>query len=221
MIESITVPTTENPHDRSVYRFERQMPSYSRSLDALNLALKLRGEPVREGVHATARGVSNVILAPYPLTDPLEVSLGQSGNVEYPFLARVSRYGLEDFLRERVLPSELSDALRELKNSPIEALEDGFEVPSDLAISNAERLLRKVYEISPQQFEVYATPDAEIAIRALAPRSSVILLCDSLGGALCLVNVNSGRRRNRYTSADALPDSFLEKALLDLKGESI
>ena len=113
-------------------------------------------------------------------------------------------------IRERVLPSELSDALRELKNSPIEALEDGFEVPSDLAISNAERLLRKVYEISRHTRR-----------RNCYSRFGSQKFRDSLGGALCLVNVNSGRRRKRYTSADALPDSFLEKALLDLKGESI
>ena len=78
-----------------------------------------------------------------------------------------------------------------------------------------------MYRILPQRYEVYPTPDAEIAIRALAPRRSVILLCDSWGGALCLVNLNSGRRRKRYPNTDALPDSSLGEALLDLKGESI
>lgn len=115
---------------------------------------------------------------------------------------------------------DLSDAFVELSQAVVEAEEEGFTTPSDLALANAERLLRKMYEISPQRFEVYPTPDAEIAIRALAPRRSVLLLCKPEGGALCLVNLKSGRRRKSYAPMDILPDSFLEKALLDLKGES-
>lgn len=114
----------------------------------------------------------------------------------------------------------LTDASVELSHAVVEAGEEGFHIPSDLALVTAERLLRRMYEIAPQRFEVYPTPDAEIAIRALAPRRSVILLCKPEGGALCLVNLSSGRRRKSYTPTDTPPDSFLEKALLDLKGES-
>lgn len=114
---------------------------------------------------------------------------------------------------------DLSDAFVELSQAVVEAEEEGFALPSDLALANAERLLRKMYEIAPQRFEVYPTPDAEIAIRAQAPERSVLLLCKPEGGALCLVNVKSGRRRKSYAPMDTLPDSFLEKALLDLNGE--
>ena len=124
-------------------------------------------------------------------------------------------------LRVKLPHKDLSEAFVELNHAAAEAEEEGFAIPSDLAVVNAEHLLQEMYEISPQRFEVYPTPDAEIAIRALAPRRSVILLCDSLGGTLCLVNLNSGRRRKMYPNIDALPDSFLGKALLDLKGESI
>ena len=142
--------------------------------------------------------------------------------IPFDFRKLVSQHaGLQVILRAKLPLRDLSDALAEFDQAAIEAEEEGFAIPSDLAIFNAKRLLRMMYEISPQRFEVYPTPDAEIAIRALAPRRSVILLCDSLGGTLCLVNLNSGRRRKRYPNIDALPDSFLGKALLDLKGESI
>ena len=124
-------------------------------------------------------------------------------------------------LRVKLPHKDLSEAFVELNHAAAEAEEEGFAIPSDLAVVNAERLLQEMYAIAPQRFEVYPTPDAEIAIRALAPGRSVIVLCEPDGGALCLVNLHSGRRRKRYTSADVLPDSFLGKALLDLKGESI
>ena len=123
-------------------------------------------------------------------------------------------------LRVKVPHKGLSDAFADLSHAVVEAEEEGFAIPSDLAMSNAKRLLSEMYEIAPQRFEVYPTPDAEIAIRALAPRRSVILLCKPEGGALCLVNLKSGRRRKSYTTMDVLPDSFLKEALLDLKAES-
>ena len=122
-------------------------------------------------------------------------------------------------LQVKVPHKELSDAFEELRHAVVEAEEEGFALPSDLVLANAERLLREMYEISPQRFEVYPTPDAEIAIRALAPRRSVILLCRPEGGAVCFVNLKSGRRRQSYTPKDILPDNFLKQALLDLKAE--
>lgn len=123
-------------------------------------------------------------------------------------------------LRVKAPHKDLSDAFTDLSHAAVEAQEEGFAPPSDLALANAKRLLREMYEIVPQRFEVYPTPDAEIAIRALAPRRSVILLCKPEGGAVCLVNLRSGRRRQSYTPTDILPDSFLKEALLDLKAES-
>ena len=227
MLESIVAPTTTNPHDRSVFHFEGQTLSYSNYVDALGLALEVKARPLRDAFHTIAKGMPYANLIPYSLTDLLVANLRQSGILIYPVPVDFPPPRLPEFLRKKVfprekaIPSDLSDALEEHQHATTEAEEEGFPIPSDLALTNSERLLRKMYRILPQRYEVYPTPDAEIAIRALAPRRSVIMLCDSLGGALCLVNVKSGRRRKRYTSADALPDSFLEKALLDLKGESI
>ena len=123
-------------------------------------------------------------------------------------------------MRANLADKDLSDAFAELRHAAAEAEEEGFALPSGLAVVNAERLLHEMYAIAPQRFEVYPTPDAEIAIRALAPGRSVIVLCESDGGAQCLVNLSSGRRRKRYQATDILPDGFLEEALLDLKAES-
>ncbi len=118
----------------------------------------------------------------------------------------------------RIEEIDLNDALRDLDEAREEAREEGFPQPSDVALENAGRLLREMYGISPRRFEVYPTPDGEIAIDAPHGQGrSVILLCDSEGGALCLVNVNGKHRRARYSTTETLPDGFMREALDDLK----
>ena len=121
----------------------------------------------------------------------------------------------------RELDKKLSDALSDLGEAVKEALDDGFPKPSETALNNADRLLRAMYKISPRRFEVYPTPDGEIAIDAPNGQgSSVILLCESEGGALCLANLKCGHRRSRYSSAQILPDGFVREALADLERDS-
>ena len=112
---------------------------------------------------------------------------------------------------------ELRDALRDLDEVAAEAREEQFVAPSGTALANARRLLPEVYRISPRRYEVYPTPDGEVAIDA--PRGhgrSVLLLCDSEGGALCLVNMNGAHRRAHYSDAARLPDGFVREALTEL-----
>lgn len=111
-------------------------------------------------------------------------------------------------------------ALTDLQDSAGYAREEGFPTPSKSAIDNAERLLREIYKISALHLEVYPTPDGEIAVHVPNGRGrSVVLLCDSSGGALCLANLESGHRRKSYTTTDALPDEFLRQAFMDLESE--
>ncbi len=113
--------------------------------------------------------------------------------------------------------TRLEDALQDLHEAREEAREEEFPEPSGTAIANAERLLRAMYEISPQRFEVYPTPDGEIAIDAPGGYGeSVLLLCESSGGALCMVDVNGEHRRARYGSTRTLPDGFIGEALREL-----
>ena len=141
----------------------------------------------------------------------------------YKAFARIHRFELPDTFRDsceaiaRALNPELYSALRDLQEATDEALEEEFPVPSEIALENADRLLREMYLISPRRFEVYPTPDGEIAIDAPGGhRRSVLLLCDSEGGVLCLVNMNGNHRRARYDTTNTLPDGFVREALDEL-----
>ena len=113
--------------------------------------------------------------------------------------------------------TQLLDALHDWKGVKHEAAEEGFPVPTDMALENSQRMLISMYSISPRRFEVYPTPDGEVAIDTLGGfRRSVLLLCDSDGGALCLVNINGEFRRARYSDTDKLPDGFIREALVEL-----
>lgn len=120
--------------------------------------------------------------------------------------------GLEDDV-----PVNLSDALADLHDVREEVDEDGFTPPSDLAIENAERMLRVLYDILPWQYEVYPMAYGMVAIHAANGKgSSVMALCESDGGAMWLANLKSGHRGDRYKSAADLPNAPLRDALLEL-----
>ncbi|MYD60045.1 MAG: hypothetical protein F4W91_03295 [Gemmatimonadetes bacterium] len=142
----------------------------------------------------------------------------------YKAIARIHKFELTDTLRDsceaiaRALNPELYAALHDLQEATDEALEEGFPVPSELALENAERLLREMYLISPRRYEVYPTPDGEIAIDAPGGYGrSVLLLCDFEGSALCLVNMNGNHRRAHYDTTNTLPDGFVREALIELE----
>ena len=113
--------------------------------------------------------------------------------------------------------TELADALADLRASPNEAKEEGLPIPSHKALQNGEHILREMHRIWPRRFEVYPMPKGEIAIDAPSGTGrSVIVLCDSQGGALCSVNLNGGHRRAHYSDARVLPDGFLRDAISDM-----
>ena len=121
-------------------------------------------------------------------------------------------------MREQDMHVDLSEALRDLREAKDEAREEGFPAPFDAAARNARRLLRAMYRISPRRFEVYPTPDGEVAIDAPGGFGrSVLLLCDSGGGALCSVNMDGAQRRARYSDTRGLPDGFVREVLAELK----
>ena len=123
-------------------------------------------------------------------------------------------------LPQSATEAALCDALADLREAAEYAEEEGFPIPSKSTITNAERLLREIHKISGLHLEVYPTPDGEIAVHVPNGRGrSVILLCNSDGGALCLANLESGHRRKNYPTTDTLPDKFLRQAFMDLESE--
>ena len=118
-----------------------------------------------------------------------------------------------------VEPDDLSEALDDIDNIVDEAREEGFPSPPDDVISTARRLLKSLHKLRPKRFEVYPTPEGEIAIVAPGgPKRSVMALCDHKGEVLCMVNLNGNHRRARYSDANGLPDGFFREALADLEG---
>ena len=111
---------------------------------------------------------------------------------------------------------DLPEALNDLEGVVAEAVDEGFPRPTDDAIFNARRLLPAMHAIVARRIEVYPTAGGEVALDVSNERGSVILLCDSGGGALCLVNVNGDRRRARHSSTTRLPDGFVREALTEL-----
>ncbi len=152
------------------------------------------------------------------LSFPIATSISLTSSAINP----PSKYIAEHFAHiTKAYSSELNEALKDIQEVISEASEEGFLPPSDKALNNAEYLLKEMYAISSRRYEVYPTQDSEIAIDAPGGHGrSVILLCDSDGGALCLVNMNGEHRRARYSSIETLPDGFLREALAELEQES-
>lgn len=125
---------------------------------------------------------------------------------------------LEAVVTDEVNREELTDALQDLYEATDEAREEGFPIPSSIAKTNAERLIKEMYDILPGRFEVYPTPYGEIAIDAPSGKGkSVVVFCNSEGGALCMVNMNGEHRRARYSNTNKLPDNFVRDALTELE----
>ena len=113
--------------------------------------------------------------------------------------------------------ADLRASLRDLDGTAEEAAEEGFPQPSQLALTNARRLLQDLYRLRPARLEVCPTPDGEIALVVPGGHGrSVLVLCDSQGGVLCSVNLNGQHRRARYDTATMLPDGFVREAVSDL-----
>ena len=121
---------------------------------------------------------------------------------------------------EKDVPAPLAEALRDLNEINDEAEEEGIAPPSELAIANADRLIRATYDILPRQYLVELLPEEVIAITIPGGfRRSVMLFCEPDGSALCSVNMNGKHRDREYLHTDQLPDTFLIEALSELGRE--
>ncbi len=108
----------------------------------------------------------------------------------------------------------LADALSDLREAPNEAHDKEFELPSDTALKNAERMLKEMYRIRKMRYEVYPLEDGEVAIDAPGDRStSVFVSCEPGGSAICIVNIDGKNQLERYNAAAELPDEFLTQGL--------
>lgn len=73
-----------------------------------------------------------------------------------------------------------------------------------------------MHEILPCRYEVYPTPDGEIAIDApTSYGTAVIAMCEPDGNALCFVHTEQDKCYRRFPITD-LPNDFLRQGLLRL-----
>ena len=112
--------------------------------------------------------------------------------------------------------SDLVDALEELDRVRDDALEEGYEEPTHTAIHNADLLVKTMYEISPQRFDVYPMSDGEVVIDGGYHGRRIGVFCYPDGRILYIGWENGERRRIARPSADDIPRQFLEAALQQL-----
>ena len=185
---------------------------------------KIRKETLSESLQTAVPNVLDNSKRPYNILTGWPSLIVLSQKTEHPsgaFLGYVRSFErvVKSSMEEDV-PAPLAEALRDLSEINDEAEEEGIAPPSELAITNADRLIRATYDILPRQYLVELLPEGVIAIRIPGGfRRSVMLLCESDGGALCSVNMSGKHRRKRYPHTDQLPDRFIREALSELGQE--
>lgn len=113
---------------------------------------------------------------------------------------------------------DLNDALHDLDDACVEANEEEFPIPSDTAVKNARWLLPRMYAILPRRFEVYPTPDGEIAIDVPGgPDHSALILLDSDGGAQYFGYFDGKQHFEQLSDAGNITDDFLQTVLATME----
>ena len=115
----------------------------------------------------------------------------------------------------------LEKSLEELRGVPEEAAEDGYPVPGEVAIKNAQKTLRRLHRHHPGRYTVCPTEEGDVAISVpvVGMGKAMTIECDSDGGLICFVNVDGHMRRMKDYDADTAWESsdFIVRALSDLR----
>lgn len=115
----------------------------------------------------------------------------------------------------------LQESLEELDGVCDEAREDGYPIPGQLAIRNAENTLKRLHDARPGRYSVSPTETGDVAITVPVSGlgNAMTIECDSDGGLLCFVNVGGAMRRMKDYDADMAwtSSNFIAKALADLR----
>ena len=120
-----------------------------------------------------------------------------------------------------LLEPDLKAALQDLEGVIEEAREDEFPEPTSVAISNARRLLNKLYDLSPQRYVVYPMDDGEVVIDGGRPDRRLCVFCNSDGTVSCLGWIDGKRQRAEALSIDSVPTEFLVRSLFQADGYQV
>lgn len=123
----------------------------------------------------------------------------------------------------RARDSWLAEALTELAEADLEAKEEGYPAPGDVAKTQAKRILRQLSITDPAGSSPAITPtaDGDIAISFHNPEIEGIveILCEQGGSAAVYSTIAGKSRYTRYDAASAidLPDAILRSELARLR----
>lgn len=119
-------------------------------------------------------------------------------------------------------PTKLDAILDDLSDVRSEAQEEGYPLPTQLAIRNAKHLVNVLYDIAPLRYEVYPTVCGEIAIDTpIGTSSSAIIICASDGSVMYIASSAEREFSNKCLSVEEIPDSRLRQVLMLLASEQV
>ena len=122
----------------------------------------------------------------------------------------VSRGTTED------IPEMLQEALDALSDVKSVAREEDCDEPSDLAIRNADVVLRKMFELSHRTYDIYPMSGGEVAIDAGNRGRRIGVFCYTDGRVQYVVLLDDERRDIREDGVWNIPVDLLNRALYQL-----
>ena len=108
----------------------------------------------------------------------------------------------------------LREALDKLAGVADQAAKEGYPVPSQDQVEQAKRLLRGAISVGPVGYDVYATPQAEIAIDFTTDDFSIALYSKADGSSECFVDMGGSSQSHAwYRNPDEALGAFFQDAL--------
>lgn len=116
---------------------------------------------------------------------------------------------------------DLQDALDDLYGIIDEARDDGYDVPSQDLVDQAEQVLRMMYEYHALRYEAYPMPDGSITLEGAWPTNldrCIAVNLETDGQALCFFDTDDGHSLRMYFDCanDLIDKCYLREALADL-----
>lgn len=115
--------------------------------------------------------------------------------------------------REDTIPPMLQGVLDSLYGIKAAAIEDECDQPSDLAINNAEVVLREMFAQSARLFDIYPMVGGEIAIDAGGPGRRLGVFCYPDGRVQYVGLIGSESEEIRQDGISSIPIDFLRRVL--------
>ena len=114
------------------------------------------------------------------------------------------------------IPEMLRDALSALSDVKLVAREEDCDEPSDLATSNAEVVLRKMFDLSPRTYDIYPMGGGEIVIDAGNWGRRIGVFCYPDGRMQYVTLLDNEQKDIREDGVENIPIDLLNRVLHQL-----